>query len=57
LLTYAVKAAWVVVKPEGREGERPREAKPKRARVPLEPRNRKAVTPTGRGIKPLKRSR
>jgi hypothetical protein len=29
----AVKAARVVVKPEGREGERPREAKPKRARV------------------------
>jgi hypothetical protein len=57
LLAHAVKAASAVVKPEGREGERPREAKPRRARAPLKPRNRKAVTPTGRGIKPLKRSR
>jgi len=57
LLACAVKAAQVVVKPKGMEGERPREAKPMRARVPSSPRNRKTETPTGRGIKPLKRSR
>jgi hypothetical protein len=34
------KAARAVVKPKGTEGERPREAKPRRARVPLELRNR-----------------
>jgi hypothetical protein len=34
LLTRAVKATSAVVKPKGREGERPREAKPRRARVP-----------------------
>jgi hypothetical protein len=34
LLACADKAARAVVEPEGREGERPREAKPKRARVP-----------------------
>jgi hypothetical protein len=30
----ADKATSTVVEPKGREGERPREAKPKRARVP-----------------------
>jgi hypothetical protein len=34
------KAALAVVKPEGTEGERPREAKPRRARVPWKLRNR-----------------
>jgi len=33
LLACADEVTQVVVKPEGREGERPREAKPKRARV------------------------
>ena len=33
------------VEAKGMEGERPREAKPRRARVPLEPRNRKAGNP------------
>jgi len=34
LLACADEAAPAVVKPKGREGECPREAKPKRARVP-----------------------
>jgi len=34
LLACAVKAARAVIKPKGRERERPREAKPKRARAP-----------------------
>jgi hypothetical protein len=34
LFANAVKAAQAVVKPKGREGERPREAKPKRAKAP-----------------------
>jgi len=34
LYSCAVKAASAVVKPKGREGERPREAKPRRAKVP-----------------------
>ena len=34
LSACAVRAALVVIKPKGREGERPREAKPRRARVP-----------------------
>lgn len=34
LLMRADKATSTVVEPKGREGERPREAKPKRARVP-----------------------
>jgi hypothetical protein len=44
-------------KPKGREGERPKEAKPTRARVPLHRRNPRAATPTGKGMKPLKRGR
>jgi len=57
LLVRADEATPAVVEPKGMEGERPREAKPKRARVPGDLRNRKPVTSTGRGIKPLKRSR
>jgi hypothetical protein len=34
------KAALAVVKPKGMEGERPREDKPRRARVPWKLRNR-----------------
>jgi hypothetical protein len=33
-LRPALVAAQAVVEPEGREGERPKEAKPKRARAP-----------------------
>jgi hypothetical protein len=43
--------------PEGRERERPKEAKPKRARAPLQRRNPRTATPTGKGMKPLKRGR
>jgi len=34
LLACAVKSSAAVVKPKAREGEHPREAKPKRARAP-----------------------
>ena len=44
-------------KPEGREGERPREAKPRRARVPSGAEKSAGGTPTDRGTKPLKRGR
>jgi len=57
LNVHAVKATHSTVRPKGREGERPREAKPKRARVLLRGEIQVVATPTGRGIKPLKRSR
>jgi len=34
LFACAVKVAQAAIKPKGREGERPREAKPRRARAP-----------------------
>ena len=34
MFACADKATQAVIKAEGREGERPREAKPRRARVP-----------------------
>jgi hypothetical protein len=43
--------------PEGRERERPKEAKPKRARASGTGEISDAAAPTGRGTKPLKRGR
>jgi hypothetical protein len=45
------------IKLEGREGERLKEDVPRRAKVPLQRRNSRAVTPTDKGTKPLKRGR